>query len=140
MRNFQDTFETRKQSFIIAFPTCMHDCTFKIHLDHCLFWEGISLQIHLFLYFSIGFIYLSQSLFVICINVICVLVTFWLFIWWRCHAFKYLCTFSWRCYAFKHLWIFWWHCHGFKHLDILEQRWKLCEVILSLRKLDQRKK
>ena len=23
MRNFQDTFETRKRSFIIAFPTCV---------------------------------------------------------------------------------------------------------------------
>ena len=29
MQNFWDTFETRKRSFISAFPICMTDCTFK---------------------------------------------------------------------------------------------------------------
>ena len=32
MRNFQDTFETRKQSFISAFSNC-HDCTSKLRRD-----------------------------------------------------------------------------------------------------------
>ena len=30
MRNFQDTFETRKRSFISAIFT-VHDCTFKVN-------------------------------------------------------------------------------------------------------------
>ena len=33
MRNVQDTFETRKQSFISAFSN-LHDCTFKQKIQH----------------------------------------------------------------------------------------------------------